>query len=304
MGNLTLQEQKAAIMNEPNYTPEQKLAMLDRLLQQVDQAQPLYPEHAQNSIKGTYQRMTDIPPEEKPKTQEEFNQELSQYEQKKRVSKYKFKPTFTKVSALNTVKLRDGQVEVSIRKLVLGDYGFLASRFPRWHRYVFGDDMPFDPLNFNLPVTVAISMILSKAIDDWEVNDDGSLSPSEFSADVIESLIFLTGTPSLTVEDVLMSELDEVISLGVEVYKQNIAFFTKILERSTIGTGILNLIRLLSGDLKTNLVEELQKMAEKMKERIQNKIAGNGGQEPGGEEPSLSQSPRASKAGQKQKSKA
>jgi len=207
----------------------------------------------------------------------------------------RFIPFFRSMAiASKTFTLRDGEITgIKIRKLVGGDFMFLASLVPAWLTHLKGDTQIFDPITGEPKLLSASIAIVSAALSEW---DHVNHCPTGFSLSVLDTLVTLWATKNergeiisspFTIDDLLQSDPEEVIELVAYLYQMNSLFFKKLYQNSGITRDIGSI---LAGSLTlvTNEIKELAAQSIQMVQELTRKTKGeedkngSGGQASGG----------------------
>lgn len=278
------------IKASPNFTEEQKMQMIGRLMLE------------QEYVRETTQELPPQAPVVVP-------QQAADEPNDKWVPDYQhaFKPSFAATGGMDTFTVKDGKLSVSVRKLKLGDYMRLAALIPKWKNHLLGEASLQELLaeyqveNGGVNMFAIIGILIVKAIEDWDFKHN---CPSGFSLSVLTIIRdFLANPQDVTINDLLDSEPDELIELAMGIYGNNLRFFTKITTRfgilqdlKVLYSGILstlrNAVRLGAESLSSKGSETDLQKAESQTITNQDSTGGRSG---GGTKPSSSRSAKRQK---------
>lgn len=275
------------IKNNQNFTEEQKMQMIGRLMMDNQEQS------------GGYVRETEKEPE--PVVVDQAEQKDSWVPDYHRP----FKPTFASTGADDVFTIKDGALSVRVRKLKMGDYMKLAALIPKWKNHLLGD-APFEAFineSGGIEIFQIIGLLIVKAMEDWDFKNG---CPSGFSLSVLSIIRdFLANPGDVTINDLLDSDPEELIELAIGIYGNNLRFFTKITTRFGILQDLKAIYSGMSGTLRNALRAGAESLSSKESKTDLPKVEENqsqsqtedlsGGQSGGGTKRSSSRSAKARK---------
>lgn len=185
----------------------------------------------------------------------------------------RFIPRFRAVAEFEkTYTLCDGEISgIRLRKLVSGDYAFMASLAPRAITHLKGRTEIFDPVTGEPSFLPVLTAVVTNALQEWDYETH---SPTGAALEILNAIVTLfrwknkDGTihePPFTVEDLLDSDPSEVIDLVMGMYRANRDFFTKI----STSNGTIHAITTILGGIFGNITSRLKDMAAQLTQMVQ-----------------------------------